>query len=967
MSVYFKFEDPDILYSVINASPKITMASGSAGWRSNTGVSSSLSLYGGVRGRTDVQAGSPSGLSVYPLDPMDTNTIDKVVFVSGSYPATGSVHFVKCRSNSIDTLTAIDPFLFNEGTLVTSDDWYEEHFNPILGLYEYYSRFNPEYFTGSYDYYSLYLKQNVKYLAPCVYFSGNLTTSLSSSATFMAQVKPTQISGSHDYTIQSQFQKFKFFITGSNGKLAFTDYVVNLTSSAALTLGVWQGVAITLGNGSASFYINGTLDTTIPYVGTLSNQTGSFLQIGAEIVLSGSVLPPTPVIFRSTGPVPNTGPLGPVGVQRVYTAPMLLPGDATNLVVGMANRSYSSNATIAITSSLAVYRSDGFGNPTGSSLNDSVMVLPAGGMFASSTTMATPTSGTDKKIVLLYSFNDPGQFFYSAGTDLGQFTNSTLTVDPPPVPAGSNPNPNHWIDLQYKTTARRIIVLGDSISVGYSVNSSVGFTGSAWNKIMSTNGYAVNIIGSVFVGSYSNFAASGSNPNLWNRITDIMSGSDVVFQLGTNDLSYANATQMLGNFQQVYSGSVKNGARRIYAWTVPPQQGYTGAETERNTWNSYIRLKFASMGLSGFYDAAQPFASGGLASNTVTSSLATSLDSGDGTHPNVAGQNFMASGWTSVLQSNGGDATTTVNTGMPVFDNGFSGFIFDSRVMSTQLSAVQVSSSWNVMQQNSSSFGLIHYTRFNDGPLASAHGFVQGSGAFDFSPTAKHGSFVNIGSTLPVSPIWQPNDNPSFVTKKTRVHGPVGMFRVLHVPSMFYGRQIATGSVNLTCDAYSNQGLRRVVVDDGRGSLYLSGSICKSISGEDYVGVPWRKVGNVFYSEGLVVITDPCLMDFGDTNLDTSTPNDTLQVTFRGLERISTRTFMCRVGAAQANASNNPTFAKLDPNTGKFELTLDDGTTWITAIGLYNETRDLIAVAKLAQPIRKREKDKLNIKLRFDY
>lgn len=45
----------------------------------------------------------------------------------------------------------------------------------------------------------------------------------------------------------------------------------------------------------------------------------------------------------------------------------------------------------------------------------------------------------------------------------------------------------------------------------------------------------------------------------------------------------------------------------------------------------------------------------------------------------------------------------------------------------------------------------------------------------------------------------------------------------------------------------------------------------------------------------------------------------------------------------------------------------EDGTTWITAIGLYNEDRKLVAIAKLAQPIRKREKDKINIRLKMDF
>jgi hypothetical protein len=40
--------------------------------------------------------------------------------------------------------------------------------------------------------------------------------------------------------------------------------------------------------------------------------------------------------------------------------------------------------------------------------------------------------------------------------------------------------------------------------------------------------------------------------------------------------------------------------------------------------------------------------------------------------------------------------------------------------------------------------------------------------------------------------------------------------------------------------------------------------------------------------------------------------------------------------------------------------------TYVTAVGIYNEFRELVAVAKIAQPIRKRETDQVNIRLRLD-
>ena len=47
--------------------------------------------------------------------------------------------------------------------------------------------------------------------------------------------------------------------------------------------------------------------------------------------------------------------------------------------------------------------------------------------------------------------------------------------------------------------------------------------------------------------------------------------------------------------------------------------------------------------------------------------------------------------------------------------------------------------------------------------------------------------------------------------------------------------------------------------------------------------------------------------------------------------------------------------------TGSFEK-----QTFISKVGVYDENRNLIAIAKLAQPIRKREEDSYTFKLKLD-
>jgi hypothetical protein len=74
----------------------------------------------------------------------------------------------------------------------------------------------------------------------------------------------------------------------------------------------------------------------------------------------------------------------------------------------------------------------------------------------------------------------------------------------------------------------------------------------------------------------------------------------------------------------------------------------------------------------------------------------------------------------------------------------------------------------------------------------------------------------------------------------------------------------------------------------------------------------------------------------------------------------------CVVGENEFNYSQNPTL-----QTGSFgdlkEFAKDeDFTPYITTIGLYNEANELLAVAKLGQPIKKTKNTDTTFIIKFD-
>jgi len=135
---------------------------------------------------------------------------------------------------------------------------------------------------------------------------------------------------------------------------------------------------------------------------------------------------------------------------------------------------------------------------------------------------------------------------------------------------------------------------------------------------------------------------------------------------------------------------------------------------------------------------------------------------------------------------------------------------------------------------------------------------------------------------------------------------------------------------------------------------------------DDYRGVEWNKVGNVFYAEGLIVIRDPSLLDMFSATEATAHPEDLIQLSFRGTSRIPVKTLMCRIDRGELNCSANPTFYRTEEDGQRVRVHPDD-EIYVTTLGIYNRDRELVGVARLADPLRVRARDRLNVRLRMDF
>ena len=172
---------------------------------------------------------------------------------------------------------------------------------------------------------------------------------------------------------------------------------------------------------------------------------------------------------------------------------------------------------------------------------------------------------------------------------------------------------------------------------------------------------------------------------------------------------------------------------------------------------------------------------------------------------------------------------------------------------------------------------------------------------------------------------------------------------VLSIPEQICGDGIKPKSISLT-----STGIAGNIRDDGSGYL-VSGS---------------TNVGDVFYSDGLIVVTN--------TGSAFKTVFNDFQLKFQGTHKIIENEYRCVIQEANFMVPTNPTAMSgsgLDKQASNVPtgsgilagfVSSSDFAPYITTIGLYNNAGELLVVGKLGQPIQNPQYYDLEFVLRFD-
>jgi len=172
---------------------------------------------------------------------------------------------------------------------------------------------------------------------------------------------------------------------------------------------------------------------------------------------------------------------------------------------------------------------------------------------------------------------------------------------------------------------------------------------------------------------------------------------------------------------------------------------------------------------------------------------------------------------------------------------------------------------------------------------------------------------------------------------------------VLSIPEQICGDGINPKSISIT-----STGIAGTITDNGSGYL-ISGS---------------KNIGDVFYADGLMVVTD--------TGSAFKTIFNNFQLTFQGTHKIIENEYRCIITERDFMVPTNPTAMSgsgLDINSLNFPtgsgilagfVSSSDFAPYITTIGLYNDQGELLVVGKPGQPIQNSQYYDLEFVLRFD-
>jgi len=219
-------------------------------------------------------------------------------------------------------------------------------------------------------------------------------------------------------------------------------------------------------------------------------------------------------------------------------------------------------------------------------------------------------------------------------------------------------------------------------------------------------------------------------------------------------------------------------------------------------------------------------------------------------------------------------------------------------------------------------------------------------------------------------------------------------FYVINFERARYKEKLFLGSFNLTLsgsaanrqlDLTDNSNDTTVVeyCDAGRIYQIVSGSNGSAYSGTGYTsnsgsyGILLPDIGVALLNAQALDLAQPAGIALS-TGRNSNTDNDNVSKLFATINRgksfkmnseetISSDFIFIRARNSEFNYSENPSFISGSTGEVLFQSFINAPQTYVTTVGLYNDTNDLVAVAKLSRPLEKDFTKETLVRVKLDF
>lgn len=188
------------------------------------------------------------------------------------------------------------------------------------------------------------------------------------------------------------------------------------------------------------------------------------------------------------------------------------------------------------------------------------------------------------------------------------------------------------------------------------------------------------------------------------------------------------------------------------------------------------------------------------------------------------------------------------------------------------------------------------------------------------------------------------------------------MVVIFSIPTLFYGNRLRPGTIKMYSDMYRGGGSlnsgnftighdRKMLLnlcDDKYGNIIrcdTSGSIATS-----------NFVGSVYYEDGIIALKSPHLFNFGQHNF-------TLE--FEGVQNTHILELLVPVPRNVFNSSSNPNYNSFKPFADANETA--ESFMYLSTLNFHDTNLNVVAKARMAQPVIKRLNDKYMFRVKFDF